>query len=208
MKKILSIIVLLFPSILFAVEPYDLKGDVLGMDLISFKEKHRRSVSGGSSVAPFCSDSRPKMKINTLLSEEWHDEAGIVSCRTTYPFEQHRRSFKKPTVAGVSTELLLYHFTDGKLFKITVWLKHDGFMKVKSALLTKYGKQSSSDVTELKNRFGATFSSENIKWNNNVSSIELVERHGRIDSTALLFRHNELNSIARSKQPKPKVDDL
>ena len=44
-----------------------------------------------------------------------------------------------PTVAGVKTELLLYHFIDGKLFRIAAHLPTDQFHVVSEAAIKKYG---------------------------------------------------------------------
>lgn len=207
MGKMLAVLtlVILLPTSILAAEPYELKGDMLGMDIKFFKEKYRRSVAGHNEDAPFCSDSNPNKRITTLLSEDWHYQAGIVNCRTTFPFESYRGA--NPTVSGVATDMLIYHFVDGKLFKITTRFKHGGFQDVRNALLAKYGK-SSDEIVEYKNRFGATFSGETKVWRNSVSSIELVERHGDLDSSVLFLKHKELDSVAKKRVPKPKAEDL
>jgi hypothetical protein len=72
-----------------ANEPFDLKGDRLGMSLEAFKAKYTRTVKGHDEKAPFCSDTRPGKEISTLLSEPWHTGAGIVNCSIAFPFEAY-----------------------------------------------------------------------------------------------------------------------
>ena len=192
MKKISAILVFsFFTSFVFANTPYDLKGDTLGMGLSEFKEKHARTIPGNNKDAPFCSDASPGKKIVTLLSEDWHHSAGIVNCRITYPFEDMKGG--KPSLAGAPADMLVYHFVDEKLFKISAWINHGDYRKVRDALLGKYDKPISRKTSKYINNFGARYTGETLIWSNGSSTIELIERHGRVDSSGVYFIHKNKN---------------
>jgi predicted Zn finger-like uncharacterized protein len=112
---------------------YELKGDRLAMTLDEFKEKYARSGEGGVQL-PLCSDTAWGANKASLRSESWHKQAAIVNARVDLPAEDN-----SPTVAGVKTELLLYQFVDGKLFRIAALLPTDQFHLVSEAAIKKYG---------------------------------------------------------------------
>lgn len=207
MKKISALLVFSFiTGIAFANKPFDLKGDSLGMGLSEFKEKYARSIPGNNKDAPFCSDASPGKKIVTLLSEDWHHDAGIINCRITYPFEDMKGG--KPSLAGAPADMLVYHFVDEKLFKISAWINHSDYRKVRDALLDKYGKPTSKKTSEYTNNFGTRFTGETLVWSNSSSTINLIERHGRVDSSGVYFLHKKLNQTAEGKSPAPNANDL
>jgi hypothetical protein len=111
---------------------YELKGDRLGMSLEEFKQQYARSGEGGQKL-PLCSDTAWGANKASLQSEPWHRQAGIVHARIDLPAEDN-----SPTVAGVKTELLLYQFVDGKLFRIAAFLPTDQFHVVSEAAIKKY----------------------------------------------------------------------
>jgi hypothetical protein len=189
-----------------ANEPFDLKGDRLGMSLKEFKAKYTRKVEGHNESAPFSSETRPRQELPTLLAESWHTDAGIVNCSITFPFEAFRGN--APTIADVKTELLVHHFVDGKLYRITAWLPHDGYLKVKMGLIAKEGDPDREETSTYQNSFGATFTGESLTWTNAVSTITLTERFGRLDTSALVFEHRELAAMVHSRTPAPTDEDL
>ena len=69
-----------------------------------------------------------------LHGEAWHRKANIIHARVDNPLEDN-----SPTVAGVKTDLLLYQFVDGKLFRISVLFATDLFHLVSEAVLNKIG---------------------------------------------------------------------
>lgn len=115
-------------------EPFELKGDKLGMSLSEFKSKYAREIPGHSQRAPFCSDIAPGQRIPELYAEPWHSGAGIVHARPDHPFEHN-----PPTLAGAKTDLLLYQFLDGKLYQITSLLPIDSHPLVAEGLRKKFG---------------------------------------------------------------------
>lgn len=187
-------------------EPFDLKGDRLGMSLDEFKAKYTRKVQGHNQSAPFCSDTQPQKEIVTLLSKPWHTQAGIVNCSIAFPFEYIRGD--APTIAEVKTKLLVHHFLDGKLYRITVWFPHHGYTKGKGGLIAKHGAPKQQQTNEYQNRLGARFTGESLVWENTMSTIMLTERFGDLDTSSLIIEHGELAAIVQARTPKPTGGDL
>jgi hypothetical protein len=112
---------------------YELKGDRLAMSLEDFKQKYARSGEGGTKL-PLCSDTAWGANKASLHSQPWHRQANIVNARIDLPAEDN-----SPTVAGVKTDLLLYQFIDGKLFRMYAEFPTDQFHLVSEAAVKKYG---------------------------------------------------------------------
>ena len=68
-----------------------------------------------------------------------------------------------PTIAGVKTELVLYHFVDGRLFRITVLFDTEAIHLIREAIVTKHGLPTSETKEPVE-----------IAWQNAVSTIRLV----------------------------------
>ncbi len=164
--------------------PFELKGDRLGMTLVDFKLKYARTVGG--MRMPYCSDSFPGQANTTLWSEPWHAAAGIVTARIELPSEG-----TSPTVAGVKSDLFLYHFVDGKLFRMTVLFDTEAFHLVREALAQKQGPPTSENKERLE-----------LAWENGASTIRLTRGSMRPKkSSSLLFIHEELQRLAESRTP-------
>lgn len=188
------------------IEPFELKGDRLGMSLEEFKAKYTRVVEGHNEWAPCCSDTQASNENVMLLSKPWHFEAGIVTCSISFPFEIFRG--EGPTIAEVKVKLLVHHFIDGKLYQITALIPHSGYLDVKNGMIAKYGMPNITSDDEYQNRMGARFTGESLFWTNDVSSIRLKEYDGKLDISSLLFAHNALGAIAIARFPEPTGDDL
>jgi hypothetical protein len=169
--------------------PYELKGDRLGMTLADFKSKYARTVGG--MKMPYCSDMAPGQANAALRSEPWHAAAGIVHGRVDLPSESN-----SPTVAGVKSELLLYHFVDGQLFRMTALFDTEAFHLVRDALEQKQG----DPTTEIKDPL-------ELAWANGVSTIRLVRGTMRPKKfSSLHFIHDELQRLAESRLPQRDSD--
>lgn len=172
-----------------AVTPFELKGDRLGMTLEEFKAKYARSIGG--MTMPYCSDALPGQANPSLWTEAWHAAAGLVNGRIELPSEN-----ASPTVAGVKTDLFLYHFVDGKLFRMTALFDTEAFHLVRDALVQKQGPPTS----ELKEPM-------ELAWENGVSTIRLVRGAMRPKkSSTLLFTYNDLQRLADSRTPQRQTD--
>jgi hypothetical protein len=172
-------------------EPYELKGDPLGMTIAEFKQKYARFTPDGRQDLPICSDMPGYIGKADLHGEAWHRRAQIVHARVDNPLEDN-----SPTVAGVKTDLLLYQFVDGKLYRISALFATDLFHMVSEAVINKFGPpaRESKQPREL-------------VWENNVSRIVLTRGtvHPRTPSSLHLV-HNELLALAESRMPKASHD--
>ncbi|MGD9633320.1 MAG: hypothetical protein AB7G28_09345 [Pirellulales bacterium] len=172
-------------------EPFEIKGDPLGMTMAEFKQKYARFTPDGRQDLPICSDMPGYIGKADLHGEAWHRRAGIVHARVDNPLEEN-----SPTVAGVKTDLFLYQFIDGKLFRISAWFATDLFHLVSEAVLQKYGKPASESKQP-----------RELTWDNNVSKIVLTRGtvHPRTYSS-LHMVHKELVALAESRAPKASDD--
>ncbi|WP_425616507.1 hypothetical protein NA78x_000155 [Anatilimnocola sp. NA78] len=180
------------------IEPFEFKGDRLGMQLSAFKAKHHRLVQGHDKPIPWCSDICEGVDNDSLFSKAYFAEAGLANCRLDFPFEAfHGRD--PQTVAGVPTTLLLYHFVDAQLFKVSAFFEAGHTEAVLAALTAKYSSPRSHDDSSY-------------IWENDVSTIVLIrgkrKNQWKSDSSILFFVHVDLNKLAESREPGPAVDDL
>jgi hypothetical protein len=168
---------------------FELKGDRLGMALVAFKEKYARKI--GSIVLPYCSDSCAGQSNPTLWTEPWHAAAGLVTGRIDLPSENN-----PPTVAGVKTDNFLYHFVDGKLFRMTILFDTEAFHLIHEALVKKYGSPQRKNDDRME-----------MAWDNGVSTIKLVRGMMRPKKlSSLIFIHNQLQKIAEGRTPQRATD--
>jgi ribosomal protein S27E len=164
---------------------YELKGDKLGMTLEEFKQKYERSGEGGTRL-PLCSDTAWGTNKASLRSEPWHQRAGIVHARIDLPTEDN-----SPTVAGVKTELMLYEFVDGKLFRIAAWLPTDKFHLISEAAISKYGPVSRE-----------TQKPRQLIWENAMAWVALTR--GTVhppEASVIELVHRQLHQVAESRVP-------
>lgn len=166
-------------------QPYELKGDRLGMSLTEFKERYARFASDGRQDLPLCSDQSFGARAD-LQAQAWHRPAGIVHARIDRPEEGD-----SPTVAGVKTDLLLYQFVDSQLYRISAFFPTDQFHVVNEAIAQKYGLPS----REIKQP-------REVIWENPLSLIVLTRGtvHPRTPS-AMHLVHKELLAAAESRTP-------
>jgi len=172
-------------------EPYELKGDALGMSVANFKQKYARFAPDGRQDLPICSDMPGYIGKAELHGEAWHRRAGIVHARVDNPLEDN-----SPTLAGVQSDLYLYQFVDGQLFRISVWFATDQFHVISEAVAQKFGPPQHE-----------TKQPRELLWENNVSQIILTRGtvHPRTYSTLHLV-HTQLLSTAQSRAPKASDD--
>lgn len=168
---------------------YELKGDRLGMTLAEFRAKHGRKV--GSMTLPYCSDACAGQANPNLWSEPWHVAAGLINGRVDLPSENN-----PPTIAGVRTELFLYHFVDERLFRMTALFDTEAFHLIHNALVQKQGPPTK----ENKERMEMT-------WENGVSTIKLTRGTMRPKkASTLFFIHNALQKSAECRAPQRASD--
>jgi hypothetical protein len=187
-----------------------LKTDRLGMALDMFKSKYYRT-GNVDRPAPMCSDANPGLENPLLLYRPELRQAGMVHARTTFPYEAHAAKRNIPSIAGAPADLFIYHFVDGKLYKITVFFSQSEFDTVAAAVTAKFGEHKSKDTRTYQNSFGATFTGDVFLWSNAVSELALFERAGSTKTSLLLMTHKELDKTASENTKnkiKPRTDDL
>lgn len=169
---------------------YELKGDRLGTSLEEFKGKYNRGGEGGQRL-PICSDTAWGANKASLRSEPWHQMAKIIHARIDLPAENN-----SPTVAGVKTELLLYHFIDSKLFRITAELPTDQFHLVSEAATKKYGPPTRE-----------SHKPRQLIWEKPMASVILTRGsvHPR-EASVLELVHKQLDELAASRAPSAAAD--
>lgn len=163
------------------VIPYDLKGDVLGMTLELFKEKHAR-VSTDRRIIPVCIEAGENDTLQCSLWSQWEEQTNWDSMG----------DIMLDTIANARAETS-YSFFDGQLYAIDSDFSQRDFDEVKQAFLDKFGEPASSEVKEYQSGFGARFTGEVIYWSNSVSFIQLMERNERLDRSVALFIHRTLS---------------
>lgn len=169
--------------------PYELKGDRLGMSLEEFKTKYARRI-GGMNM-PYCSDATPGQANPAVWSEAWHAAARLVTGRIDLPSESN-----SPTVAGVKTELFLYHFVDEQLYRMTALFDTEAFHLIREALAQKQGPPA----REIKEPLELT-------WENGASTIKLVRGTMRPKKhSSLIYVHNELAKSVEGRAPRRTAD--
>jgi hypothetical protein len=165
--------------------PFDFKGDALGMSLAQFTARHSRMV--GKIALPYTSESTRGHANSALWSEAWHAAANIVHARIDLPAENN-----SPTVAGVKTELFVYQFVDGLLFRMTGLFVTEAFHVVRAAYAEKHGTPTKvhDDPAEF-------------VWDNGVSAIHLVRGTMRPKrSSMVIYTHNDLVVRAERRTPQ------
>src|SRR5215213_98829 len=165
--------------------PYELKGDRLGMTLDEFKSKYARRI--GAMTMPYCSDNCPGQANPNLWSEPWHVAAGLINGRIDLPSENN-----PPTIAGVRSELFLYHFVDGRLFRMTALFDTEAFHLIHNALLQKHGPPLKDNKERME-----------MSWENGASTIKLTRGTMRPKkASTLLYIHNQLQKSAEGRAPQ------
>ena len=169
---------------------FELKGDRLGMTIEEFRGKYNRSGEGGQRL-PLCSDTAWGPNKASLRTEPWHQLAKIIHARVDLPSEDN-----SPTVAGVKTELLLYHFVDGILYRMSAFFPTDQFHLVSDAAVKKYGP-----VTR------ETHKPRQLVWENPLASVVLSRGsvHPR-EASVLELIHKQFEEVANSRAPSAAGD--
>jgi hypothetical protein len=140
---------------------------------------------------PLCADTAWGANKASLRSEPWHQAAKIVNARIDLPSENN-----SPTVAGVKTDLFLYHFIDGKLFRITAELPTHEFHTVSEAAIKKYGPATRESQKP-----------RQLVWENSVASIFLTRGSVHPPQPSVLeLIHKQLDELASTRAPTAAAD--
>lgn len=215
--KALTIITLILASAgCFAqgVQPYDIKGDKLGMSLEEFK-KHHYSFHAGSpklhvpdSTGPFCTD---RADSEMFLSAD-EAAAGVVSCYPAWSVYRpglanlnRATHAEAETLANVELQGIAFHFYKGQLFKIIVIFPAEGYDIMKVAFAEKFGAPVIIPH-ELQNAYGAKFDGEESNWTNGVSSIQMKRRASDLSTGGMVMLLPDIQKQVEAAMPKKPKD--
>jgi hypothetical protein len=114
-------------------------------------------------------------------------------------------------IGNIKPELVMLHFYNDTLSSIYVALSEKDFNAVSEAMIAKLGTPSSSKTEHVQNRMGASFQNQRMAWSNSFSKIEIDQRSGQIDRSAIRYKLNSYDEefIKRQKGSiKAAADDL
>ena len=178
-------------------QPYDIKGERLGMSFEEFKKNHYNFRAGNpqkhikDAFSPHCVTG--KSDVFLMLSVE-EAAIGITAC---YPGidpldELILHKHPGPTLANQKLQAYTFYFYKGKLFKIIAVFKADEYDAMKAAFIEKFGK------TFLER-------SNSIIWSNGISTVGLTHYASGDNSIMLMTLKSVMDEI-NSILPKPKND--
>jgi hypothetical protein len=188
------------------VQPYELKGDRLGMSLAEFKARHYRKV-GKKGHAPFCSDEG--------AAEVQKTRPPFVDCALFARYEVPDSLDRLPsymTVANLNPWSYLFKFYEGQLFEIEVAFITLGppedlmstYRRLYDALISTYGPPTTSEKRLRKNRYNEDFEIVLPTWQNGVSTRQLLWYGQEVD---LIITHDVLYRRA-NQESYPNAPDL
>ncbi len=196
--KTLRVMAVVFAVLVFSIAslaqaaPYDIKGDVLGSSIDTFKAKYRHVPKGDPSVAPYCESKG----------------SGLDECQVYFRFEKIHAAYRGETIETIANcpADLEYSFVDGTLWMIAGIFQQRDFQTVETAFVEKFGAPKTKTVKQYQNAFGAQFSGAVEEWDNGVSHIVLLERTEDLDNSGFSVTHTALSDIVKRRIPKPKSD--
>lgn len=92
------------------------------------------------------------------------------------------------TLANAPMRSMMLMYFEGKLQAINASINQSNFAAVHSALVQKFGAPANSEISEIRNRMGASFENRVTKWAHPAGSIEAEERSGSVDQSSVLIR--------------------
>ena len=159
------------------------------MKLADFKAKHARTID--KFALPFSSETTPGLELDALERSVARLGGHRARARIELPSENN-----SPTVAGVKTQLFIYQFVDGLLFRMTGLFDTEAFHVVRNGLNEKHGTPTHelADPVEL-------------VWENGVSKIHLVRGSIRPKRASMIvYSHDELLASAELRTPRRGAD--
>jgi|GEM_PF-2653403 len=183
-------------------ERWGLKLDTLGESLGTFKVRHLRPASG-KDHAPFCSDEKPS---GAVVKTDVH---GVVNCTLDLPYETLDYGYKPPTVAEIPTLHpkhspygygLIYRFLDSQLWRIEAVVDTSSYQRLRAAAEAKWGQPAEVSTEEVKNKMGATFQAEVVRWARGNDRVELRQASGSLDTAKIVIFDAMLDSEALKRE--------
>jgi hypothetical protein len=91
------------------------------------------------------------------------------------------------TYAGWQMKMKEAVFWEDRFAALTYLADHGYYTFLRDNLVAKFGPPTSKSTRDLQNRVGAHFVGESLLWDNGVSSIQLEEYSGDLDSSSIDF---------------------
>lgn len=105
----------------------------------------------------------------------------------------YRPSYGNLTIAGFPVDVFdggLVMREDDVVTSIYLHGKQSNYRAIKTLMLERYGRPTSTSVETLQNGMGAKFNSELLIWSGKAVTLVLKERNESVDTTAAHFSHN------------------
>jgi hypothetical protein len=168
MKRVL-IVVLLCASPCVA---QTFKGNTIGMSLEEFKQSNKgQQIHINTGDPSKRVDKKLSQKVDTPLCTDTFDgfegtEKGAYRLPGEIICNVSPGAFNSAakTIDGMQMRQVLYHFYDGKLYRISLSFSTIQFSGVRSAFISKFGEPTHIADTGCQNAFGARWTAESVNW--------------------------------------------
>lgn len=144
----------------------------------------------------------PKLEFKGIypgMSIEEMQDGRDLSCKNenggNSPFDFSCYFKYNETIAGVTAKFILIGALNGKVKYISIFFGESGFVQVKTALIEKYGKGKTS-VEIVHNAMGAKYKNESIKWTQPPSTMQIFQRYGEINQSAMILDSIQAGDIS------------
>lgn len=196
-----------------AAEPYEFRGARLGMEYEAFKALPYPDKDDPSRISVdvelHCSDrDYGDYSANTHVPKAMKDSGGIL-CRYKAPPNKSRYTYSWEDayvmvgVAGTDEVAYMFYPDEGgipRLGDVIISMNNNSYDNLSAALVAKLGAPSKSETKDLQNGIGNHFASQELTWDNGVSTIQLHQRSSKIDIMSLNYTHKALWAAFAVKQ--------
>lgn len=196
-----------------SAEPYEFRGAKLGMDLTAFKALPYPDKDDPSRISVdvelHCSDTDYEDYLANVHIPKAMKSGGGIICRYLAPPNKARYTFSWESayvmVGTAGTDEVAYMFYPDdvgapRLGDIVISMNNTTFDRLAAALIGKLGSPLNSETKDLQNGVGNHFASQELTWDNGVSTVELHQRSSKIDIMSLVYTHKALRATFAVKQ--------
>jgi len=222
-------------TVAHAADPYTFRDYKLGMTLDEFKALPYPELNEEITKKSYGSELDPKT-IRLVCSDQENEPYGMkvyghglaptgIRCMWRHSeYTSHLQGlssgYKNPaggawiSVGAINSQEVEFDFGPDdagvqRLYRIHTTGPNSRFDAELEAFTTKWGKPTSVTQEDLQNGMGNHFASGHVKWQNGVSTIELIQRVGDINTMSISYYHDTLftQAAARAKaqEPPPKL---
>lgn len=208
-----ALLCVLASSNAIAQAPYDFRGAKLGMMLDEFRTlpfpdpvSHLLGSEWTATVTLVCTGDKKISGYDPTAVSSADRAVGAIDCLWMIPPDGVGYPRWTPAtirVGDFGSIGVIYSFmptAEGSpaLRQILVRLSARVFASVVTALTQRFGEPAKTEAAEVQNGFGNKFPSANITWENDASTLYVVERSGEVSQMALLYTHKALDTQYRA----------